>query len=202
MAMMLYGLPRPVEEVDAIAVMSGLGEHWRVTDAVRAWNNSPDVDHLLIAGANRDEKSFVEPTLENLARPPFNLTRTEGVHAQPHALHTPDQAEWLVGKFQDLDVESAALYVSPYHLFRAYGTVLKSMIKSDVRIPVIPMPVSVSPDTATPETGVMPWEAIDGEVRRISAYQEKGDVATFGELREYISWMWRQPLLQAHDLSR
>jgi hypothetical protein len=201
-SMFLYGMPRPVEDVDAIATISGLGEYWRPMAAIRAWETHEGASHLLIAGAHKDEATYIEPTPENLSRPPFNLTRHEGVHTQPHALHTPDQARWLVDKVTELEIPNMALYVSPYHLLRAYGTVLKTMIKRDAVIPMVPVPVSVSPSAVVPETGVSPWQAVHGELDRIEAYQVKGDVATNDELREYITWMWQQAPLASRDLSQ
>jgi hypothetical protein len=202
MLMMLYGLPRPLDRVDAIAVMPGLGEHWRVSDAVSAWNKGAG-NHLLVSGINRNERTFTELTVENMSKPPINLERSNNVHTQVDADHTKHQAEWLTAQVDEHDVESMALYVSPYHILRAFRTVLKTREKTGApRIPIIPMPVAVSPDIAIPETAVNPamdpkdgWGMVAGELDRITTYAAKGDVATQAETQEYVSWLWQQPIL-------
>lgn len=195
MATMLYGLPRPVGDVDAIAVQPGLGENWRIIDAVEAWNESASAKRLLIAGLYDGETTKVLPTIENLSRPPFNLRRTEGVHIQASADHTRAQAEWLAKQVRENGVGSLALFVSPYHLLRAYCTVLKTFTKAGLRIPIVPMPVAVAPTAIVPETGVNAWEMSPGEKERIFKYQELGDVATLDELMDYLRWLCEQPIM-------
>jgi hypothetical protein len=194
MAMLLLGLPRPIEQIDAIAVYPGLGEDWRLFDAIQAWETSKSARHFLIAGQN-DEEAAVKPTLENVTRPPYNLRKLEGVLTQEHALHTKEQAQWIVGRIQELRITSLALFVSPYHLVRAYGTLLKACINAGVQIPLIPMPVAVSPATIVPEIGVDAWKMSHGEVERILKYQELGDVVTAAELKDYLAWQCQQPIL-------
>lgn len=193
MTMMLYGLPRVIRRADAIVVLPGLGEMWRLTDAIRAWeHNAPAARYLLITGHNQREKTWVHFTLDNL-----NLKRRDGVYIEAHAEHTKEQAEWIIGKVQDLKISSLALFVSPYHLLRAYCTILRTFIRLDVpNVPMIPIPVAISPDTTIPEINVDAWEMVKGEVKRLIAYQEKDDVATYRELRDYLSWLWKHHLLQ------
>lgn len=196
MTMMLYGLPRP-EGVDAITVYPGLGEHWRVEQAVDAWEANPRTNNLLVAGTNPEEKTQIKLTMDALVDEPFNLRRTVGVHTQVAAANTPGQADWVAEKIKDLDIRTMSLYVSPYHLLRAYCTTLKTLEKHDIRIPIIPMPIRMSPDTIIPETGATPVEMFNGEVKRIKTYQPKGDVATLPELEDYLGWLWKQPILSA-----
>lgn len=186
MTMMLYSVPRI--DCDAIVVMPGLGETWRITDAIRSWEKNKTARFLLIAGYNRKEKTWVHLSLDTLKEQPFNLRRCQGVHIGVHAEHTRKQAEWIVRKVQNLEITSLALFVSPYHLLRAYCTVLKAM--GSQRIPIIPVPVTIPPDTIIPAVGVDGWEMVPGEVSRLTTYQDKGDVATFDELRAYLSWLW------------
>ncbi len=196
MAMMLYALPRPAEGIDAIAVLPGLGETWRLVDAVNAWEASTSARNLIVVSTYRGEKTQLQPTIENLSQPPVSLRRHEGVRIQDHAHHTKEQTDWLVSQIAELGTTSLALYVSPFHLLRGYGTLLKSFAHANQPwIPMIPMPVTISPDTLIPETGVNAWDMVAGEIKRIEAYQEKGDVATYKELKEYLSWLWQQPII-------
>ncbi|GEM_PF-6755796 len=41
------------------------------------------------------------------------------------------------------------------------------------------------------------WELVPGEVERIVQYQQKGDVATYEELKCYLGWLWDRPCMQA-----
>jgi hypothetical protein len=195
MATLLYGLPRPIDRVDAIAVLPGLGESWRIIDGVQAFNDNSSAQHLFIAGINDIEKTKVQPTLKNLSMPPFNLIRTENVHIQENAAHTKAQAEWLVEQVRANSVKSLALFVSPYHLLRAYCTVLKAFTKAGITIPLIPMPVAVNPATIIPETEVDAWTMSNGEKERIIKYQALDDVATHQELKDFMAWLCQQPIL-------
>lgn len=196
MAMMLYSIPRSFENVDAIAVLPGLGESWRLIDAVNSWESAPTAKHFLVAGTYGEERTQVQPTVEYLSQPPINLRRLTGVQTQVDARHTKAQADWLVGKVAELNITSLALFVSPYHLLRGYCTTLRSFNQLGVnRVPMIPIPSAVSPITIIPEVGVDGWSMVQGEVERIIAYQQKGDVASCGELKEYLGWLWEQPIL-------
>lgn len=195
MAMMLYSLPRPTDRLDAIAVLPGLGEDWRLIDAVNAWQAHPSLRHLLVAGTNGAERTQVQPDIAYLQQPPVNLRRLENVHTQVSAQHTKEQAEWLVGQVAEHEITSLGLYVSPYHLLRAYCTVLKAFQRAKVPIALIPLPVAKPPQTPIPETSATGWQMVDGEVKRIQVYQEKGDVVSYDELQEYINWLWNQPVL-------
>lgn len=198
MAIMVYSLPRPVGDTDAILVLPGLGEEWRLTTAIATWNTNPNVKHLLVAGSYSGERTWFEPTLEILSAEPYNLTRREGVVISPHAHHTKEQAAWVSRMVRELGINSLALVVSPYHLLRAYLTILESLLTSSGQgVAMLPLPVPVPPHVAIPETGSTAWEMVPGEVARIHTYQEMGDVATYEQLQTYLEWLWDQPILKA-----
>lgn len=190
MMMMILSLPQDTSKVDAILVLPGQGEDWRLTSAIEAWNTSPSVQHLLVAGSYSGERTWFEPTLENLSVEPYGLTRYEGVIIHPHAHHSKEQGDWIAATARDLGLESIALVVSPYHLPRAYLTFVKCFEQADVNIALYPAPVHIAPSVPAPETGLTSWELVPGEVERILTYQEKGDVATYEELQEYLEWLW------------
>jgi len=187
---MILAVPQSVaDDVDALVVATGQGEHWRLTHAIRHWEAHPAIRHLLVANGNPAERTYVDITPDYLRG--LGLSRVDGVHLQAEpAPNTSLQAEWIVQQVQERGITSLALAVSPYHLPRAYLTVLKAFIDSDIRLPLVPLPVAVSPDTPVPETGSTAYDLIPGEVQRIIAYAEKGWVATPDELRQYLHWMW------------
>lgn len=199
MAMMLYSVPRFVDRVDAVAVLPGLGERWRLDDATGAYDNNPQARRLLVAGINPHEETFEQPTSE-LLHDVFGMQRTDGIRIQNGARNTPDQTEWIADTVEAEGIESMALYVSPYHLLRGSLTLMKSFIKRNKQIPIIPVPVHVAPSITIPEMAAKgtPLDAhgmLPAETKRITTYQAGGDVATAAELRNYIDWMWTQPIL-------
>lgn len=140
------------------------------------------------------EDTFDKLTEECLKESTYGLRRTDGLVIQQKANHTKEQADWIAAEVKARDIASLALYAPAYHLLRAYATTVKSMDTADVRIPIIPMPTRMSPDSVSAETGMDTWEMAPAEIERTIKYQEKGDVATKEELQDYINWSWKQPL--------
>lgn len=195
---MILSLPQSAaDQVDALAVVTGQGEEWRLTHAIRHWEAHPRLRHLLVANGNPAEQTYVEVTLDHLRG--LGLRRIDGVHLQAEpAPNTGRQAAWIVDQVRALGITSLALTVSPYHLARAYLTVLKALIQSGLRLPLIPLPVAVSPDTPVPETGATAYDLVPGEVHRILTYLGRGWVATPEDVRQYLHWLWsRHPVLLA-----
>lgn len=193
----VYSVPRVIERVDALVTFPGLGEWWRVREAIRWWQREDVAARfLLITGHNTRERTSVILDQQRLRQPPFSLERVEGVYFAIHAEHTREQAEWVVDQTRQLGIVSLALFVSPYHLVRAYLTLLKAYLKrGGSPLVMIPAPVSIPPSTLIPETAVDAWAMVSGEVGRIVKYQRKGDVATLQELQDYLNWLWTQPIV-------
>ncbi|MET8833911.1 hypothetical protein ABZV78_08350 [Micromonospora sp. NPDC004540] len=189
---MILTLPQSAaDHVDALVVATGQGEEWRLTHAIRTWEANPKLRHLLVANGNPAEETYVGITLDYLRS--LGLRRIEGVHVQAEAApNTGLQAAWIANRAQALGITSLALAVSPYHLARVYLTVLRAFSRRGIRLPVIPLPVAVSPETPVPETGATAYDLVPGELKRILAYQGEGWVATPAELREYLRWLWSQ----------
>ncbi len=177
------------DHVDALVVATGQGEEWRLTHAIRNWEANPALRYLLVANGNPDEETYVEITLDYLRS--LGLRRTDGVHLQAEpASNTGLQAAWIVDQVQARRIASLALAVSPYHLARVYLTVLKAFTRTGIRLPMIPLPVAVSPDTPVPETGATAYDLVPGEITRILNYMDNGWVATPEEVQQYLQWLW------------
>lgn len=186
-------LPR----VESLAVLPGMGEDWRIIQAIEAWENKGNIaSHFFIAGFNHEEKTTTATDLQTLKRPPFSLRVVDNVYSQLEASNTKNQAEWILFMVKEFDIRSLAIFAPAYHLPRAYLTILKTFLKSNFRIVLVPVPVCIPPDTIIPESGIDSWGMFPGEMERIVTYQKKGDVATLDELKEYFAWMWKQPFLQ------
>jgi hypothetical protein len=188
-----YLLPR----VEALAVLPGMGEDWRIIQAIGEWENRNNIaHHFFIAGFNQAEKTTTATDIETLKQYPFSLKVVDNVCIQPEASNTKDQAEWILSMAREEDIKSLAIFAPIYHLPRAYLTILKTFLKNNFRIVLVPAPVFISPNIIIPEARIDSWAMFPGEMERVVAYQGKGDVATLGELREYFAWLWQQPLLQ------
>ncbi len=189
--MMVYSIPPIIEDADALVVFPGLGEYWRVNDAIYWWHQCFS-DFFLVAGINSNEKTWESLDIERLKQAPFFLKRMRGVETQIYAANTKEQAEWVYEYVVALGVEKLALFASPFHCLRAYLTLLKIFINHGVEdVILIPAPTLVSPSRLIPENQMSAWELVPGEVERIIKYQAKGDVATREELARYLKWLWK-----------
>jgi hypothetical protein len=195
---MILSVPRgAADRVDALVIASGQGEEWRFTHAIRCWEANPDLRHLLVANGNPAERTYAEITVDYLRG--LGLRRVDGVVVQAGpAPNTGLQAAWIVDQVQERGIASLALAVSPYHLPRAYLTVLKALLDRGVRVPLIPVPVAVAPDTTVPETGATAYDLVPGEVKRILTYVDSGWVATPKELQAYLGWLWTTYLRESY----
>lgn len=205
LATFIFTIPDVTINVDALVVFPGMGEDERVTNAIANWQLSMmgSVEtfhrHLIIAGHNYDEETTRILTPEILRQPPFNLKRSEGVIIEGEAKNTKEQAQQVLERAKQFGLESVSLFASPFHLPRAYLTLLKTFINARLprKIAIIPRSVFKSPGSVIPEFGTSAWEAIAGETTRIKKYQAKGDVATLNELQAYLVWLWREFLPKA-----
>ncbi|PWU44179.1 hypothetical protein DLE60_34125 [Micromonospora globispora] len=188
--MAILALPQSAaEHVDALVVPTGQGEEWRLTHAIRRWETNPDISYLLVANGNPAEETYHQITLPYVRR--LGLRRLDGVHLQTEpAPNTGLQGAWIANQVEALGITSLALVVSPYHLPRVYLTVLKALSRSGIRVPLIPDPVPVSPDTPAPETQATAYDLLPGEAERILTYMAKDWVATLEELQRYLQWLW------------
>lgn len=179
---------------DAVAVFGCLELQTRV-HAIARWRAS-GAGQLLFAGINPNEKkSFDALTLERLRQDPYDLSADELARTvtQVETENTKTQAQWLVQEADVRHLRVVELHASPYHIVRAYLTVLAAMDHRDKRFLLIPYPTPTPPGYPVPETGVVVADMTTGEYARIVKYRSGGDVASLAQLNEYLSWMWRQP---------
>jgi hypothetical protein len=194
LASWILSIPR-ISQVDALAVLQGLGENSRVLYAISIWENRTGMKNLLIAGQSSTERSFQRLTTKRLQQSPFDLKKTHGVIIQEEARNTQEQALWLSNQIVDLGLHSCALCAPPYHIVRAYLTVIKALSSPVI---LIPEPVPLTPHSLVPEVMIEADDMIAGECSRIEKYQATGYIATLAELKKYLDWLWRQTELQQH----
>lgn len=188
LAIQVLTIPEPDGfQPEAIVGHAGMGEPWRIREPIIEFEASTSARFLLMAGLCVKEKCYEKLTIENLFKPPYNLRNSVGVFAQPNALHTKDQTDWIIDRVNELKISQLLFMSSPYHLVRAYLTLLSSWLKLGTHpVVMIPKPLAMSSAIVLPENGETARAMIPGEMRRIFEYQEKGDVATLAELETYI----------------
>ena len=125
--MHLYSIPRVAAlEADAVVVFPGLGEDWRIREAVRIWNHWVERGQtnkfFLLAGHNKNERTWKEFTRQVLSNEPFLMQHSHSgrVRLKEHEDNTKTQVEWVVKEVLGSQrmIKSLALVVSPYHLLR------------------------------------------------------------------------------------
>jgi hypothetical protein len=196
MTAMILSIPQKVKDVEAIIIFPGMGESWLITDPVKRLRNGASAALLIIAGQNPREKYF-ECRDETRLRDHYGVPTDIHILTQIRAQHTKDQADWVAGQLKEKRVTTAALSVSPFHIIRAYLTVLASLyaLNLEEQVVLIPAPVRVNPSQVIPETGADAWDMCPAEWPRIANYQKKGDVASLKQLKQYLGWLWRQQIL-------
>lgn len=190
-SLIIQVLTIPIPETfqpDALVTIPGMGETWRVLQPLKEWEKST-AEHFLLAGMYWGEQQFEELSMELLKQSPYNLKRTENVHTQLSARHTKAQTDWIIRRASKLEITSFIFYAPTYHITRAYLTLLKSLIQSEIKpVIMIPKPIVMSPNVIIPEANAQARSLIPGEIERIKIYQEKGDVATLDELENYLDF--------------
>jgi hypothetical protein len=191
-AAVLAVLSTPAPEpgrLDALAVPVGQGEDWRLQHTIRLWESNPGVRRLLVANGNPAERTYVNPSIDQLRA--LGLRRLTDVHVQRTAApNTALQSAWIAENVDDLGIRSLGLVVSPYHLPRNYLTVLQAVLSRGTRIPIFPIQVPLAPHSRIPETGATSYELWPGEVQRMVRYSANGWIASPAVLRGYLEWLW------------
>lgn len=191
-----------------IVTYPGMGERERVEMAGRSCigcglRSSHPVRGLWVARMNTDnepgalgntEKGVLE-CLNALPRAPY-LSKMDWANfrVQGHTDNTRTQSDWVVEQLASLETPPIAvsLCVTPWHLPRAYMTLVQAMLDARMMIPIIACPTYQSPERVIELYGVPAWEMVRGEVNRILRYQSEGDIASFKELRDYLNWLYRK----------
>ncbi len=198
MAMMLYAIPHSAtQKTEALVVIPGMDESWRIVQALDLYSGaSTSFKHLFVAGVNAEELARHQALLASLKKDYAILRDDDHFHLKLSCVNTKDQAEWICDEIFNLQLSSLTLFVSPYHLLRAYCAVLKSCLRRNLdSLAIIPAPVIISPNARFHKDEYNAWELIPGELKRLLKYQIKGDVATYQELRGYLNNLWASGFL-------
>lgn len=181
----------PLERADAVVVFSGDGAT-RLDVAIQALRQGAAHWAVVSGGVDNPPHSLTADKAADYlighGLTPSRLIR-DGTSQNTH-----EQAEWLALECEAREWERVLLACSPYHMPRAFLTVLASLQARDLTETVCLVPLVASqvqwwgkPD-GSPDTRMALWA---GEVAKIDAYYEKGHVASYEDGLEYLRY-WEQ----------
>lgn len=162
----------PLKRCDAIVLFTGEGEVKRIIHAVRlfqkgyAWK-------LVAAGGTLDP--CFESLIANLLGDTANC-----IFSGANFTNTHQQAVWVSETLRrNPEIRSAIVVSAWYHLPRTFLTFLKVLIDNNQKIELA---------TSSPQGGeIYEIGFITAEERKIIDYQQEGDVATLGDLNDYLN---------------
>lgn len=181
-----------------MAVFPGCGEDFRVHRAVDvAEDPLYSVSHLCVLGTNTEEREQGDVWDEQRVR---SLYTTDGsrfkIFVDPVGENTYRQVGMLMDFLGGVDASlgHVAVVTSFWHMPRVYLTVVKEAIRRGQKQSFLPF-IAETHDalidyplhTNAPEyKGLTAFQALDVEFKKIETYQQKGDVATWKELANYL----------------
>jgi hypothetical protein len=185
----IFSITYPAQELECLVGVPGMGED-RESEPIALWQqiNRPDLP-LIFAGYNHRETCMPPGgfTTEWL-RENRGLGDREPVRLG-HQENTRDQMQAIADVIGD---RITGLMVTPYHLPRAYMTLLACCFKNNVTPWVVPIPLSVDLDSISPEQSKRAGrdmrirDLFQQEGERIEKYQPNGDICSFRFLAHYL----------------
>ena len=198
--MRVFHILLPPTPSDAVVVFSGWGDHRRVKHGIELWQSGL-AENILIAGMTIEENerfgTYSLDVVIDMAKDMANQTgyrdakMADKIFTQGSALHAADQADWAIATAKEHGFRSVIVVASWCHLPRAFLTLLKSMLKQGITLELscsaVPKVLTFPPRFES-KSGYdfSEYNVFIGELKRIVAYQEQGDVATLDELRRHL----------------
>lgn len=183
---------------DAVVIFPGLGEGDRYTFGIRL-REQLGVKYLVVAGSHVNDMDHIEPDVDTLKR--FGLNTSKNLLAQPSALHTADQADWLARTAHEHGIKSAVIVASRFHIVRAYLTAIHSMNQAGKPFVLLTMPVPRPLSSLVPQLEATQLDCMPGEHDRIPRFQKATSetpqgIATLSEAMTYDKWLYNQPIMR------
>lgn len=194
-AFLIGCLPKDANRADALVAWGGMGENDRIIQPIKIWESGQSAARfLLISSDNPLEEAPVRLDLARLRREPYNLTKLANVITQSENKEecTITQAFWTVDQIISRRITSLALFTAPYHLPRAFLSLLKALNNRGVLLPVILSPICQPPGYISPVFGLNNVELYAREIFFIDKFQNQGNIASAGDVRRYATWLARE----------
>ena len=162
----------------AIFLLPGVHQEYRITEGVKLWPNAGK--YLWVAGTRGDPTYSKEDIIAVTGKDSTDIV------CGGFARFTPDQMNWCVSLLkQNPHIKHIVVTTAAYHLPRCVLTLLKALKKSGIQIPMTPMPL-INPNGDS--FSVNGTEDFALEMKKIQEYQQKGDVASLEDWKEYLAW--------------
>jgi len=183
-------------DVEAFAPLPGLGHLDRIRVPIQRYNESMSASYLLLGGAATKERTYEDLNVHSLQHPNYGLVRTDGVITEATTDNTAHQINWVMDRVQEHGIRSLAIFTSPYHLLRAFGTTIRIMQQRQMGwIPIVPISVGslddLVPELCDDKQLTSGFHMVAGEVERFHTYsrKRKPDVANYSQILDFMSWM-------------
>jgi hypothetical protein len=147
-------------------------------------------NHVLVAGHHKESGQHAYLEMSALQAIFGNSLI---IRSQVKGETTNVQAAWVAGQVQELKLTAVELYVLPFHLPRAYQTIVKSFYKAGIVENVLLLPRALPLNSLDKMPMTPPYaggfysqqELVGGEAKKMLDY--KDDVATLKELEQYLA---------------
>ena len=164
----------------ALLILPGVQEY-RISEGAKHW---PDkAEHLWVAGTRADPFYTRREILDIVREVTTIESGTYLIENGGWENHTPHQMRWTVELLKkNPGVNHLIVCTAAYHAPRCVLTCIKIMQRHAAMrvISVLPLWHSEGPSSESAE-----WIE---EMERISMYQQKGDVVSWEEWKQYLSW--------------
>lgn len=188
----ILSLPRP-ERTGALVIWPGFERKRVFETAANLWRHERSTK-LWVAAQNPKESGGKEMylTKESLADRFGIMNGPEReIVIQGEGENTKVQADWLAGMIILNPPQSITLVAPGFHMTRAVMTILASLRNTGApQVRIYPHPTEMDPAEIIPIPGACQWDFAKKEGERIIAYQAKGDVCSFDELRMHLTQTW------------
>jgi len=186
---MLYN--GPLLYADALVILSGDG-HTRTDAAVQTLRQSSgQAANWIVASGGLDNPPHAFTAAETRKYLIENGLHPDRIISEGASLNTRDQAVALAKLCAKHEWNRVLVVTSPYHMPRAFLTLLRALDERDIteKVQLVPLPASQTKWTDTPpgeQHKRVDLFAI--ELAKIDEYSRLGHVASYSEGLDYLRW--------------
>lgn len=176
------------KHANAVVLLEGDG-YERIESACNIVNQG--LTNQLIFSGGVDNPDFGSYNYEKCK--PLIQTRIENrveIIEELNSQNTFEQSENVIQIAAERNYNSLIIVASNYHIYRAYLTFLKTLIRNNLSQSIKIYPFSVKKLSWFENT---PWgnrlTLLKSEIEKIELYSRLGHIADYNELTEYLQWM-------------
>ncbi len=205
--MAILSIPRDhATKTEALVIFPGVNGLYRIGQGLSLYKQFENSPRLIIPGIHKkleggwSYRLITDQNMSEFEAYPYRISFTSEVHIQGYAAHTGEQAEWIADIIRREKIRSMTIVASPFHITRAYLTVLTALAARELKvicIPYIPA-MCVTVDQSEFGIGANQLKLFPGEMRRIETYPLLAEYIESRTLERYLDWLWAQYDLPLH----